>query len=378
MQPRNFAILAAATAVSLALAVSAVVSRDLPVTAGTASEALFPGLLDRVNEVRTVRLDGQGERLTIEAAGTGAWRLAEKGGYPVEAEEVRDLVVGLANLQLVEAKTAQPERLKRLELEEPTGSEAKSRRIELLGANGKPLAAAIVGKTRPGLYGGGRAGGYGRRAGENQAWLAAGALALPDDAMAVLEQEVIDIPADQVRRITLDAGGMAPLAVHRPDAAAESFTVDATLPEGRELDQSRIDLLAEALSGLRMEDVKPAGELAVPADARRARVETFDGLQVDVTLAKLGEGDAAASWVQLAVAASEPSAVQPPAQLPEQAQLPDQKGAAAAPAPEKTPAERAAALASRVQGWAFRIPPYLADRLGGGLDSLLADQPGAS
>jgi hypothetical protein len=373
MQPRNFAILAGATAVSLALAVGAIASRDLPVTTSTASEALFPGLLERVNEVRTVRLDGEGRTLTIEAAeGAGGWRLVEKGGYPVEAKEVRDLVLGLANLQLVEAKTAQPDRLRRLELEEPDGSEAKSRRIELLGADGKPLAAAIVGKTRPGLYGGGRSGVYVRRAGENQAWLAAGALELPHDAVSLLDEEVIDIPADQVARITLDVGGSEPLVLHRPDAKAESFTVDAALPEGREIDKSKVELLSEALAGLRMEDVKPASEVPVPPDARRARVETFDGLQVDVTLAKLGEGDGAESWVQLAVAPREAGAAQPPAQAP------TQEGAAAAPAAEKTPAERAATLAARVQGWAFKIPPYLADRLGGGLEGLLADQRGAS
>jgi hypothetical protein len=379
MQPRNFVILAGVTAVSVALAVFAIVRRDLPVTTSVASEPLFPGLLERVNEVRAVRLEGEGRKLTVEAAdGAGGWRLVEKGGYPVEAEEVRDLVLGLANLQLVEAKTAQPERLKRLELEEPGGAEAKSRRIELLGADGKPLAAAVVGKTRPGLYGGGRSGVYVRRAGDNQAWLAAGALELPHDALSLLDQEIIDIPADRVARITLDAGGSQPLVLHRPDAKAESFTVEATLPEGREIDKSKVELLSESLAGLRMEDVKPASEVPVPPDARRARVETFDGLQVDVTLVKLSEGDAAERWVQLAVAPRESAAAPPPAQ-----QAPMAEGAAAAPAaeeapPEKSPAERAQALASRVQGWAFKIPPYLADRLGGGLDGLLADQPGAS
>jgi hypothetical protein len=364
MQPKNFAILAGATAVSLALAAYAVVGRDVPLTAQPVSEALYPGLLDRANEVRTVRITTPEARLTLESGEQG-WTLAEKGGYPVEAREVRDLVLGLANLQLVEAKTAQPERLKRLELEEPGGKEAKSHLVELLGEAGEPLAAAVIGKTKPGLYGGGRAGVYVRRAGENQAWLAAGSLEVPDDAMGLLASDVIDIPSDKVARITLGAGTDQPVVLQRPNAETEAFTVEATPPEGREVDQGKVELLAGSLASLGMQDVKKAAEVPVPAEARRSRFETFDGLAVDVTVLRQGEGDAAENWLRLAVAPVEPAAAPP--------QPPAEGEAAAKPAPE-----RAAELNARVQGWTFKIAPYMADRLGGSLDTLLAEQQGAS
>ncbi|HEX6014856.1 MAG TPA: DUF4340 domain-containing protein [Geminicoccaceae bacterium] len=371
MSPRSFAILAAAAAVSVVLAVAAVLSRDLPATTAAAGEEpLFPGLLDRVNEVRTVRITAPGKTLTAQAGEKG-WMLAEKGGYPVEPRELREMVLGVANLKLVEAKTADQARLKRLELEDPSAEAAKSRQVELLGEGGDPIAAVVVGKGKPGLYGGGRGGVYVRRAGEPQSWLAAGELDVPGDALDLVDQTVIDIPAEQVARITLQpAGGAAPIRLHRPDAAAETFAVDAALPEGRALDPGSVDQVAGALSGLTLQDVKPAAELAVPADAPRSRFETFDGVAVEATVATLGEGDAAERWVLLEASTVEPAAADPAASA---AKLNDPAGSAAQ---GKTPEGRAAELNSRTRGWAFKIAPYLADRLAGagGLDALLAEK----
>src|SRR4051812_14193257 len=112
MSPRSFAILAGATAVALVLAVVAVTGRQTPTSAEPVSQALFPGLIDHVNEVRTVRIRSSQAILNVEAAGKGQWTLKERDGYPVEADKVRALVLAVANLQLVEAKTDKADRLK--------------------------------------------------------------------------------------------------------------------------------------------------------------------------------------------------------------------------------------------------------------------------
>ncbi|HEX8373899.1 MAG TPA: hypothetical protein VF606_01830, partial [Geminicoccaceae bacterium] len=169
MSPKGFAVLAGATALSLALAAYAVAGRDLPVTAAAQPEPMFEGLLDRLNEVETVRVTAGPEKLTLKRAGEGGWVVEERGGYPVEAAKVRELALGVANLRLVEPKTATPDRLPRLELEDPAKAEAKSRQVELLGKGGEVLASAVVGKAKYGLYGAGRSGMYVRRGGEEQA-----------------------------------------------------------------------------------------------------------------------------------------------------------------------------------------------------------------
>lgn len=351
MSPRSFAILALATAASVGLAIHAVADRDAPVRVQTAGEPLFPGLLDRLNEVREVRIATPEGKLTVQSANQG-WTLAEKSGYPVDPAKVRELALALANLQLLESKTADSERLKRLELEEPGGEGAKSRRVELVGAEGAPLAAAVIGKGSPSLYGGGRGGVYVRRGGENQSWLAAGEIDLPTDALALLDSEVVDVPEAQVARVVVQPPGAPAATLSRASAEAE-FTTDAALPEGRKLDPVKVESLSGALAGLTMSDVRPAAELTFGPDARRLRFETFAGGAVDVTMTVVGEGDAAEHWLTLAATGK----------LAES---------------EAEPAEPQADHGKRLDGWAFKVPSYMADRLDEGLDELLADPSPAS
>jgi hypothetical protein len=367
-----------------------VVSRDVPLTARAVGERLEPGLMARANEVREVRITGPGKaKVTIRAEGD-LWRVVEKGGYPAKPAEVRKLVLQLANLELVEAKTALPERLPRLELEDPGAEAAKSRRIELLGEGGAPIAAAVVGKTRFGLYGGGRSGVYVRRPDAPQAWLTAGGLELPTDALDLVDMQVIDVPVAEVARVTLGVGQEA-IRVHRPQTGDQNFTVEAPVPAGRELDPAKVEEVAGMLAAVSLQDVKPAAELALPPDARRSRVETFDGLAVDVTVARVGEGEGAEHWVQLAAAAvaptvpPAPASPAPPSTLPEAAAAaPAEEAAATAPPaaakPAATsPAARAEELNGRLKGWAFKVQPYLGERLGASLEALLAEkEPPAS
>lgn len=359
MSPVSFLALFAATAISVGLAANAVVSRDVPLTARAGGERLEPGLTARANEVREVRITGPGTaRITVQAAGAG-WRVVEKGGYPAKPAEVRKLVLQLANLELVEAKTALPERLPRLELEDPGTEAAKSRSLELLGEGGKPVAAAIVGKTRFGLYGSNQSGVYVRRPDAPQAWLASGSLELPSDALDLVDMQVIDVPVAEVARVTLGVGQEG-IAIHRPQTGNQNFTVDAPPPTGRAIDPAKVEEVAGMLAALSLQDVKPAAEVATTPDARRSRVETFDGLAVDVTVTRIGEGEGAEHWVQLAAsatAATAPATPEPP------------------PAPAGTPptAARADAINSRAKGWAFKVQPYMGDRLGASLEALLAE-----
>jgi hypothetical protein len=349
MSPRSFCLLALATAASIGLAVHAVAQRDAPLHAAVGTEALFPGLIDRLNEIREVRVTLPDARLTV-TAGDGGWQLAEKAGYPVDPGKVRDLALALANLQLVEAKTADPDRLGRLDLQEPTGGGGSGRLVELVDGSGAPLAAAVVGKPSPSLYGGGRGGVYVRRAGDGQAWLAAGEVDLPADAMGLIDGGVIDLAPDQVARVVLRETDGRVVTLSRPDVAAD-FVADVALPDGRRLDPVKVEALAGALAGLSMTDVRPAADTAAGADARTVRFEAFAGGSVEVVLTVTGEGEAAEHWLE----------IRPAGKL----------GADA-------PTDQTPAAAGRIEGWAFRIPPYAGENLRVGLDQLLAAPDPAS
>jgi hypothetical protein len=364
MSPKGFAVLAAATALSLGLAAWAVTARDVPLAASRQAEPMFAGLLDRLNDVQTIKVTGGGQTLTMTRTADGKWQLAERGGYPADYKKARELALGLASLQLVEAKTAKADRLARLELGDPAKPDAKSHQVDLLDKDGKTLATAIVGKTKYGLYGGGRSGVYVRRGGEDQAWLAAGELSVPSSPTDVVSRDIIDIPQDEIGRVTLGADGPAPIVAAKADRNAPSYALEPPPPEGRKADEEKVNRLAGTLSSLTMQDVKPIAEVTFPPDAPKARFETWDGIDVDVRAATTGDGDKAEHWMSFTVAAGEPLA---PAPVPAEGQ----------PAPKPAP-ERAAELKSRLDGWAFKLSEYMAGRIGWKMYDLLAAAEGQS
>jgi hypothetical protein len=361
MSPKSFASLAVATAVAVVLAGQAIVGRDVPAASRTLDEPMFPGLIDRLDEVAAIEVEAGGTTTTMRRDGE-VWRLDDRGGYPVDPAKVRDVARGVAGLRLVEAKTASRGRLPRLELEEPSDAQAKSRRIKLAAPDGTAIAEVVLGKETFSLFGAGRGGIYVRRASEDQAWLAAGAVDLPGDAIAWLDREVIDVAEGDVARVTLAAGSSAPVVIVKDGRDAESFTLDA-LAEGERADADKLARVAGTLSALTFSDVRPAAAKPVPADAPTARFETWDGLVITAAVLREGEGDTAEHWVKLDASDAAPIAPAPAAE------------GAEAPRPL---AERVAEIDRKVAGWSFQLPRYVADRLLYTRADLLAKPEGTS
>lgn len=363
MSPKGFTILVSATAIAVALAAWSVVDRDVPDGAAPGAEQpVVAGLVDRLNDVATIATESSDGKLTLRRNDQQGWTIVDRGGYPADPGKVRDLALGVAGLRLVEAKTAAADRLPRLEVGEP-GPNAKSRRVDLLDAQGAPLASLVVGKTRFGLYGGGRSGVYVRRAGEAQAWLAAGQLDVPTKAMDLVEREFLSVQPNQLARVILGAGGQSPVVMEKA-ASDEAFTLRTPPPAGRQTDPEKLERLGSSLIALTMQEVKPAAELQPAAGARTARFETWDGLIIEVRTIVDGEGEEARHWAYFTPSAGLPVGS---ALVPAESQ----------PAPPAA-AERAALLKAKLEPWAFELPSYLAERMTWTLDDLTAPPEGAS
>ena len=225
----------------------------------------MPELAARLGDLAWMRL-AQGTRKTDFTAIGGRWVLIEKGNYPAAAGKVRRLLLGLADLTLVEAKTRRPELLSRLDLDDP--SNGRSTLIRLQNRTGGMVAELIVGKTRRDRLGGGNDGVYVRKPGDDQAWLARGSLDLPAELNGWLDRRIVDVPASRIASVTLTGSDGAVLALRRqapgdrfavadpPDGAA--FKPDAALAEP-----------AAALAGLELEDVRAERRIAGAGKRRR-------------------------------------------------------------------------------------------------------------
>ena len=106
METRHFNLLALAAVISLIAAGvvhSAYNSLDQEVVTG---QKVFPALEGRSGDVHQVVLE-QGEKtITLKKNDDGkGWGIVERGGYPVDAKKVREIVVKLSQAELIEPKT---------------------------------------------------------------------------------------------------------------------------------------------------------------------------------------------------------------------------------------------------------------------------------
>jgi hypothetical protein len=119
MQPRNFVILAAIAGVSVGLAAAALMAQDHPLTSTSLDQPLAPGLAPRINDVVRIEISGPDGAATLERHEGDGWTVAEKNGFAADERAVVTLLRKLGELRIVEAKTALPDRLPRLELGGP-------------------------------------------------------------------------------------------------------------------------------------------------------------------------------------------------------------------------------------------------------------------
>lgn len=358
MKPRTLATLAIVTAAAAALAGYALSRQSARVAAPEPEGPAFPGLEARVNDVAGIRVARGKDAFTVRRTEAG-WGIADRAGYPAKFEKVKETIVALAELRLVEPRTSSPESYEKIGVEDPGREGSTATLVELSDASGATLAAIILGKPKTSVGFSNDSALYVRRAGEAQSWLArpgrgTARIDVVVDPMYWVERNVIGVARDRVRsvEVTHTPGGET-VFIHRDSRETSSFTLDG-LPEGRELRfPSSPDTIGSALAYVTLDDVKPADQVdfdAAPASAT-AVFRTFDGLVVTVRSAKIDEK----TWARFEAAYVAPAA-------PEDA--------------SETVQKEAADLAARLGPWAFHVPDYQARNLAPRREDLLKPLPG--
>jgi len=292
MQRRSLLLLVAAGTVAVVLALVAIGRGDREISRAPPGEPALPGLAARLGDLAWLRLSRGAMRVNF-AVVNGRWSVVEKGNYPAAAERVRRLLLGLADLTLVEPKTDRSELLARLDLDDP--SNGKSTEIALQDRTGEALGALIIGRRRPDSLGGGDAGVYVRRPGSDQAWLARGAFDLAGDATSWLDRRILDLAPARIATVVLTAADGTALVLNRASADLP-FAVDGAPADAKLKGPASLAAPAAALEALDLVDVRPAAEMPIAtAGVATAAFTTFDGLVVGLRLMPPGGGD----WVAI-------------------------------------------------------------------------------
>lgn len=251
----------------------------------------FPGLAERLQGAARIEIRKADGLLVLTRQGE-AWGLPDKGGYPVRAEKLREMLVGLTELRLAEARTADPGQHARLGVEDPGAPGSTALLLRVLDGKGTPLAELILGRRRVRTQGNVPESIYVRRPGESQAWLAEGRLAVDADPQLWLDRDIANLAAERIRRVDIQREGEPPLRLSRAEGAPR-LQVEQP-PDAPPADEVALDEIARAFEYLTFLEVKPAAEMP-GRPVGESRFELADGLTIQVAPA-VDDGNV---WIRL-------------------------------------------------------------------------------
>jgi Domain of unknown function (DUF4340) len=388
MSPKVFLGLLVVTLITSVAAVATALREPSAAPVHYGDQPAFTALRANPDAVAKVTLTTPDGTFTLVRETGDRWAALERFGYTVDSERVRKLIVTLADMRLIEAKTRLPERYGRIEVEDVGSKDAKSRLLRLESADGKVLAEAILGKEQHRLTGSQPSGTYLRHPGEAQSWLASGGVEIDPKVVDWLQTEVVDLAPDRIQRIEIQPASGTGYAAARDAEGAPLHLLDLASDETPKKD-TELARLASAFSGVQLEDVKPRSDLKWPAVHHTAKATTFDGVEVTAQLAEI-DGDHWAIFDARDVGAAAPAnAAQPPAaaaapanagQQPADTATASDTGAAAktastsagstspgdkaeAKSTPETPKPTAAEINRRVSRWAYKLSGSVLSRL---------------
>lgn len=347
IKPHQFVGIAAASAMSVLLAFGLYFAKN-PWSAGNLDGTAFvPDLAKSINSVAAIEVTQGGKALTIDRAGQ-AWTIRERGGFPAKPETARSLLVFLVQSQLVEPRTSVKDKLALLELEDPAGKDAKSRRVRILDGAGKPISDIVLGKSRVDAFGAGKGGVYVRRTSETQSWLATGEPKVSADLKEWVDTKVFASDTPKVTKLTVETPGEEPLVIEKSPPEAKEAGKDApppppgapkdgkfrlaAMPDGKKLKQGvTIDSIVEAFGSLDLDDVRKLDAAPASDNVQVLKLESEGGPVVTFRLRKDGD----ASWLSLS-----------------------------ATGPEGDAKKRADEINAKAQGWEYKIPNWKAEQIG--------------
>lgn len=347
---RGLVVLAIVTGVAVVLAGLALWQRASLGTPNFAAVRMFPALETKLDDVTAISIVTKSASFNVVRDAQNHWILPDKNKYPADFNTVRKTVLGLAELDLVEPRTAREDWQDELGLKLPKAGGAGAV-VTLKDAKGETLASVVVGKPAEGASAGGRQAIYVRRPDESQTYVARGNFSPPTGEAQWLNKAFVDFARDRIKTASLKPFKGRPYTVTRAKPGDENFIVVEALPRGRVLrSESEPNGIGNALLGVSFDDVKPASELDF-RNAAHADYQTFDGLTLRFRLIEKDNE----FWTTVD-AVAEPAAAAPPA------------GKADALKPDV--AKEAKELNETLSGWAFRIPRYKGTLLTAPLEDL--------
>jgi hypothetical protein len=323
MNPKHLTTLTVLAAISVGATVWVSRTGAPTVASDRRGETVLPSLIAKANDITSLSIRDSAGTLVIERRDNRF--VAADSGYPVKTDAVRDVVASSAELAFEESRTADPARYGDLGLADP-GAKKAGKEISFRTASGE-LASFVVG-NRDATVGGPAGGIFIRVKGQPQTFLARGDVRLPVVRSDWFVGFDLDVKRSEIKKVEITGGGRDNVtASANPDKPGDLAL--ANVPEKRSPDTFKVSRLATLVGSFTFQDVRKATKPA--EDARRMVVDAGEGLRLVFTAL----GDLTEGWVQIAAEATNDAAK-----------------------------DKAKLIASKVDGYDFRLPSNQAEILG--------------
>jgi len=241
---------------------------------------LFPQLFEQLSQVDTIQFSSSEDQFTLQREDED-WYIKDHFNYPANFDEVKRMLIDLAEARVLERKTADAEKYVVLGVEgaEPETPGGDSLKVQLSDGD-EQVAALILGDQREVTMEAGPKQFFVRRDGEQQSWLAEGYLQISPVMLNWIQGEVINLARERIAKVEIiQPNGSKAVLVNlgKKDKFGTPEQRDRTIFKYEQLGYD----IAGSLHQMRMEDVQPVKAFSREgADVVTAKFTTFDGLVV--------------------------------------------------------------------------------------------------
>lgn len=268
-------ILTALTAAVIAALVLLPRHTQEPIEGGEQARMVAPGLRKQLNTIDEIRITRNEESVTLYETESGQWRIDELYGYPASKSDIRKFLLFIAQSEIRAEKTADPERLERLKLDETQAHQV------YIKQDGELLHHIVLGKLSDTPIST-----YVRLGKTVQSYLASGHLDFSATPYDWLDNDLLSVNRQRVRRIAYDFDGRKPYRFERshPDEEMQlkPLPADKQLKHpNRPFDASNFFERLKFVKVLTDEHIVTEGK-------NKVVMETFDGLEVTLRFHPIG------------------------------------------------------------------------------------------
>lgn len=339
MSGKSLGILAIVAAVLVGVAVF-LSNRQPPAIQGI-NAPMFPDFETDINQASQVTITSPGSAVEINRK-DNVWQIKQKGGYPATFHQVRQLLVGIAELTRIEPKTRNPKLYADIGVQDVGKKGSKATLIEVRDARGGTMAALLVGTERANRGNAATREYFVRRPDHRQSWLVSGNLILNASPKAWLKTQLLDIASKRIRKVTVKHPDGPQVTVYKDSPGAADYRLAGVPKDAKIKSAFTVNEIANTMGRLSVDDVfQPRDLHLADQPSLVATLETFDGLRLTLKAFNQLSGHTP-SYVKLSAAYDAPLRGKAPADAKTAAQV----------------KQEAAALDNAFKPWIYKLPPF--------------------